>query len=65
MNKAPSNSGHLIAKKLAENGIETTLITDAAIFGIMSRVNKVFIGSYAGPLFFPFYLFYLLFIIII
>jgi translation initiation factor 2B subunit (eIF-2B alpha/beta/delta family) len=30
-----------MARILAEDGIETTLITDSAIFAIMSRVNKV------------------------
>lgn len=30
-----------MAVSLAKAGIETTVITDAAIFAVMSRVNKV------------------------
>ena len=30
-----------MAKELASSGIETTVITDAAIYAIMARVNKV------------------------
>eukprot|EP00003_Mantamonas_plastica_P002464 TRINITY_DN11867_c1_g1_i5.p1 TRINITY_DN11867_c1_g1~~TRINITY_DN11867_c1_g1_i5.p1 ORF type:complete len:179 (-),score=51.15 TRINITY_DN11867_c1_g1_i5:14-550(-) len=43
----PSNIGHQTAKELAEAGVDTTLITDAAVFGIMARVNKVIIGVHA------------------
>lgn len=38
---APSYQGQQLAHNLAMTGIETTLITDSAIFAIMSRVNKV------------------------
>ena len=38
---APSYQGQDMARRLAEAGIETTLITDSAIFAMMSRVNKV------------------------
>ena len=31
---------------LAKAGIETTVITDSAVFAIMSRVNKVIIGTH-------------------
>lgn len=31
---------------LAKSGIETTVINDAAVFAIMSRVNKVIIGTH-------------------
>ena len=31
-----------MATSLSEAGIETTVIADAAIFAVMSRVNKVF-----------------------
>ena len=31
---------------LAKAGIETTVITDSAIFAMMSRVNKVIIGAH-------------------
>jgi len=44
---APGNRGHELAKSLAESNIETTVISDAAIFAIMSRVNKVIIGTHA------------------
>lgn len=33
--------GHEMAVNLAKAGIETTVMTDAAIFAVMSRVNKV------------------------
>lgn len=33
--------GQELAKSLAQDGIETTVITDSAVFAIMSRVNKV------------------------
>ncbi|XP_013788328.1 translation initiation factor eIF-2B subunit beta-like [Limulus polyphemus] len=45
--ETPSLSGHLLAKNLAESGIETTVITDAAVFAIMSRVNKVIVGTHS------------------
>ena len=45
---APKCSGHLLAKNLAEHGIDTLLIPDAAIFAMMARVNKVIIGCHAG-----------------
>jgi len=44
---APSYSGQVMAKKLAEAGISTTLIPDAAVFALMSRVDKVIIGTHA------------------
>lgn len=42
---APECDGHKLAKRLAAKGIETIIITDAAIFAIMARVNKVIIGA--------------------
>lgn len=33
--------GHEMATSLSKANIETTVITDAAIFAVMSRVNKV------------------------
>ena len=42
---APSYQGQELATKLAREGIETTLITDSAVFAIMSRVNKVHVQS--------------------
>ena len=37
--------GHTMAKALCTAGIQTTLIQDCAVFPIMSRVNKVIIGT--------------------
>eukprot|EP00035_Acanthoeca_spectabilis_P007667 m.140440 g.140440 ORF g.140440 m.140440 type:complete len:374 (+) comp14035_c0_seq5:2915-4036(+) len=44
--QAPSYRGQEMAKRLAQAGIETTLITDSAIFAVMSRVNKVILGTH-------------------
>lgn len=44
---APELKAQQLAVDLAEAGIDTTLITDAAIFGMMSRVNKVIVGTHA------------------
>ncbi|PFX32201.1 translation initiation factor eIF-2B subunit beta-like [Stylophora pistillata] len=44
---APFYKGQELAKSLAQDGIETTVITDSAVFAIMSRVNKVIIGTHA------------------
>jgi translation initiation factor 2B subunit (eIF-2B alpha/beta/delta family) len=38
---APSLSGQEMARRLAEAGIETTVISDSAIYAIMARVNQV------------------------
>lgn len=43
----PSLNGHQMCKNLAAAGIETLLISDAAIFALMARVNKVIIGCHA------------------
>eukprot|EP00039_Didymoeca_costata_P027368 m.18283 g.18283 ORF g.18283 m.18283 type:complete len:378 (+) comp6265_c0_seq2:222-1355(+) len=42
---APSYQGQDLAVSLGRAGIETTLITDSAVFAVMSRVNKVIIGT--------------------
>ncbi|RZF45017.1 hypothetical protein LSTR_LSTR001978 [Laodelphax striatellus] len=42
---APFNNGSDMAASLSESNIETTLIPDSAVFAIMSRVNKVIIGT--------------------
>ncbi|XP_063597481.1 translation initiation factor eIF2B subunit beta-like [Penaeus indicus] len=42
---APKYDGHKMAKSLCTAGIQTTLIQDCAIFPMMSRVNKVIIGT--------------------
>jgi translation initiation factor eIF-2B subunit beta len=44
---SPSNSGQEMATALSQHGISTTLITDAAIFAMMARVNKVIVGTHA------------------
>eukprot|EP01023_Acetabularia_acetabulum_P053736 TRINITY_DN6023_c0_g1_i13.p1 TRINITY_DN6023_c0_g1~~TRINITY_DN6023_c0_g1_i13.p1 ORF type:complete len:406 (-),score=64.84 TRINITY_DN6023_c0_g1_i13:86-1303(-) len=44
---SPVCSGHAQAKRLASAGIQTTVITDAAVYGIMARVNKVLVGAHA------------------
>ena len=38
--------GQELATNLAKAGIETTVITDSAVFAVMSRVNKVIIGTH-------------------
>ncbi|XP_058795426.1 translation initiation factor eIF-2B subunit beta [Phymastichus coffea] len=43
---APFLDGHEMAVNLAKAQIKTTLISDAAIFAMMSRVNKVIIGTH-------------------
>ncbi|RMX40045.1 hypothetical protein pdam_00002290 [Pocillopora damicornis] len=40
---APFYKGQELAKSLAQDGIETTVITDSAVFAIMSRVNKLIV----------------------
>lgn len=44
---APHFGGHAMAKSLAEAGIDTTVIHDAATFAIMARVNKVLLPAHA------------------
>ncbi|KAG5896147.1 hypothetical protein JTB14_015850 [Gonioctena quinquepunctata] len=46
---APTFSGHLLVSNLIKSGMEkekVKLIPDAAVFAIMSRVNKVIIGTH-------------------
>ncbi|XVF82148.1 hypothetical protein PTKIN_Ptkin16aG0021600 [Pterospermum kingtungense] len=38
---APRYQGHLLAKELVTRGLQTTLITDSAVFAMISRVNMV------------------------
>lgn len=38
--------GHRLAKRLADESIETSVITDSEVFALMSRVNKVIIGTH-------------------
>jgi translation initiation factor eIF-2B subunit beta len=44
---APNFSGHETAKCLSEFGISTTVIADCSVFALMSRVNKVIIGTHS------------------
>lgn len=44
---SPTYGGHQLCKTLAAAGVETLLISDAAIFALMARVNKVIIGCHA------------------
>jgi len=44
---APHFQGHKMAAALNEAGIDVTLITDSAVFAIMSRVNKVILGTHS------------------
>ncbi|KAK3849695.1 hypothetical protein Pcinc_043563 [Petrolisthes cinctipes] len=43
---APTYQGHRMAASLSRVGIQTTLIQDCAVFPMMSRVNKVIIGTH-------------------
>ncbi|RIB15546.1 hypothetical protein C2G38_1971573 [Gigaspora rosea] len=43
----PTYLGHEMALSLSEAGIDTTVISDSAIFAVMSRVNKVIMGTHA------------------
>lgn len=40
-----------MALELSKAGIETTVIPDSAVFAVMSRVNKVILGTHAGKYF--------------
>ncbi|KAG5178526.1 eukaryotic translation initiation factor 2B beta subunit [Tribonema minus] len=44
---APGLRGHELARALAAAGIETTVISDSAVFAIMARVNKVIMPTHA------------------
>ncbi|ORY02083.1 translation initiation factor eIF-2B beta subunit [Basidiobolus meristosporus CBS 931.73] len=44
---APLYHGQEMARSLALAGIETTVIPDSAIFAVLSRVNKVILGTHA------------------
>eukprot|EP01112_Ceratiomyxa_fruticulosa_P012160 TRINITY_DN3353_c0_g2_i2.p1 TRINITY_DN3353_c0_g2~~TRINITY_DN3353_c0_g2_i2.p1 ORF type:complete len:348 (+),score=73.18 TRINITY_DN3353_c0_g2_i2:196-1239(+) len=44
---APTLDGHQVAVNLSQSGIDTTVISDAAVFAMMARVNKVIIGTHA------------------
>ena len=38
---APTYGGHEMARTLAQAGINTTALCDAAVFAMMARINKV------------------------
>ncbi len=42
---APYLEGHELALNLSKVGLDVTLISDAAIFTIISRVNTIIIGT--------------------
>ncbi|XP_051119308.1 uncharacterized protein LOC127243346 [Andrographis paniculata] len=44
---APRYQGHALAKELAAKGLQTTVITDSAVFAMISRVNMVIVGAHA------------------
>jgi len=44
---APQYEGHKLAHKLASKGYNAVVVTDSAVFALMSRVNKVIIGAHA------------------
>nr|CAG8542424.1 9984_t:CDS:2 [Entrophospora candida] len=44
---SPTYLGHEMALSLSQAGIDTTVIADSAIFAVMSRVNKVIMGTHA------------------
>lgn len=43
---APRYQGHALAKELVARGLQTTVITDSAVFAIISRVNMVVVGAH-------------------
>uniref|UniRef100_A0A7N0ZSE1 Translation initiation factor eIF2B subunit beta n=1 Tax=Kalanchoe fedtschenkoi TaxID=63787 RepID=A0A7N0ZSE1_KALFE len=44
---APRYRGHTLAKELVARGLQTTVITDSAVFALISRVNMVIVGAHA------------------
>ncbi|KAL3578008.1 hypothetical protein D5086_019512 [Populus alba] len=44
---APKYQRHALAKDLVARGLQTTLITDSAVFAMISRVNMVVVGVHA------------------
>eukprot|EP00124_Ichthyophonus_hoferi_P002197 Ihof_evm4s140 gene=Ihof_evmTU4s140 len=44
--EGPKLNGQVMAVSLAQAGIETVVINDSAVFALMSRVNKVIIGTH-------------------
>ena len=44
---APLFSGHATANILQKEGMQVSLVTDASVYSLMSRVDKVMISSTA------------------
>ena len=44
---APTFVGHVTAENLVKEGINTTLVSDSAVYAVMSRVNKVIFSAHA------------------
>ncbi|OIT34146.1 PREDICTED: translation initiation factor eIF-2B subunit beta-like [Nicotiana attenuata] len=44
---APRYQGHALAKELVGRGLQATVVTDSAIFAMISRVNMVIVGVHA------------------
>eukprot|EP00252_Welwitschia_mirabilis_P025097 TRINITY_DN7710_c0_g1_i1.p1 TRINITY_DN7710_c0_g1~~TRINITY_DN7710_c0_g1_i1.p1 ORF type:complete len:416 (-),score=80.21 TRINITY_DN7710_c0_g1_i1:212-1459(-) len=44
---APRYQGHKLAKELVKKDLQTTVITDSAVFAMISRVNMVIVGAHA------------------
>ncbi|GLJ40595.1 hypothetical protein SUGI_0838010 [Cryptomeria japonica] len=44
---APRYQGHALAKELVAKNLQTTVITDSAVFAMISRVNMVIVGAHA------------------
>ncbi|PHT39165.1 hypothetical protein CQW23_22738 [Capsicum baccatum] len=44
---APRYQGHALAKELVSRGLQTTVVTDSAVFAMISRVNMVIVGVHA------------------
>lgn len=44
---APRYQGHQLAKEFVARGLQTTVITDSAVFAMISRVNMVIVGAHA------------------
>lgn len=44
---APRYQGHALAKELVSRGLQTIVVTDSAVFAMISRVNMVIVGVHA------------------
>lgn len=44
---APRYQGQTLARELADANLQTTVITDSAVFALISRVNMVIVGAHA------------------